>query len=61
MKLKKTGGDISLKDFTFLNMLGQGGFGQVYLVKSINKDFFNHQQMALKKIMICLNGHYMTE
>jgi serine/threonine protein kinase len=41
----------SLKDYKIVKLLGQGGFGQVHLVKSLKE---NKQLMALKRIMLFL-------
>lgn len=41
-----------MKDFTFIKVIGEGGFGQVFLVKQ-NK---GGAMLALKKILISTNG-----
>lgn len=53
VQLEKTT-DFSLKDFKIVNLLGQGGFGQVFLVKSLKSK--DRQLLALKKIMLCLGN-----
>lgn len=59
LKLEKTSEKVSLGDYNFLNMLGQGGFGQVWLVR--HKKENPNKNLALKKIMISMNGTLMTE
>lgn len=55
--------DVSLRDFKIVSLLGQGGFGQVYLVKNLKSK--DRQLLALKKILLCLgpagNANNMTE
>jgi serine/threonine protein kinase len=41
----------SLQYYKIVKLLGQGGFGQVHLVKALKE---NKQLMALKKILLCL-------
>ena len=50
----------SLQDYKIVKLLGQGGFGQVHLVKALKE---NKQLMALKKILLCFgnNQPHMTE
>jgi serine/threonine protein kinase len=38
-------------------VIGEGGFGQVFLVR----DKKGNAPLALKKILISLNGQYMTD
>ncbi len=40
----------SLQDYKIVKLLGQGGFGQVHLVKALKE---NKQLMALKRILLC--------
>jgi len=55
--LRPVEGGPSLKDYSFIKVIGEGGFGQVFLVK----DNRGNAPVALKKILISLNGQYMTD
>ena len=47
----------SLQNYKIVKLLGQGGFGQVHLVKALKED---KQLMALKRILLCMGSGSAT-